>query len=240
MRKLNLILLFTGLLFAAVSCSDSNNEIVPPPTPGVEDDPQQKVDEPNALQKTLAGNYWQEKTYPIVLENGKPVVSKESTMEALQTANDPDKKYPAFDENLGVFYVRADYAIRKYTPVSDENWRVLVLPNCYSCDFGRSTENNSDNGNRSETTASEELTVRLTALRDVLKNGWFAGEELKVVTLEEDRIVLESAIKEYTRKELDLGEEVVGLYTIWKMIKDPGNANRWGGDLRNAQTLTGY
>ncbi len=206
MRKLNLFLLITGMIFA-VGCDSKEDPTFPD------------------LQTVLAGNYWNEKTYPIVMQNGKAVVSEEKTLYDLQepvgTRN--GKQYPTFNEDLGVFYVRADHVIRKYTAFTETNKLVYVLSNCYKCQYNPDWKS-----------------IHLTSSRDALKNGWFADADLRIVSVTDGKIVLEAPVKDYTREELKLGEDVIGLQTVWRRIDNPKNAKQWGGDLTNCKTLTDY
>lgn len=205
MKKFYFLLFAAGMLFA--SACDKDNETA--------------AETPN-LQKILAGNYWQEKTYPIVMENGVAAVSKEKSLAALQeAAGGGNETYPTFDEDLGVFYVRGDNAIRKYTAYTQENWKIKVCYSCYTCEFG-------PDGN----------TVRVIPTKEPFKKGWLANEPMRVISASETEIVLEAPVREYTLENLNLGEEIVGLQTIWKKI-DPNEAALWG-NLRNAETLVGY
>ena len=100
MRKPNFLLLLAGL-FLAAACDDSKDEGVVFPD----------------LNPILTGNYWKETTYPIVMQDGQTVVSKDKSLSDLQEAVgiENQKTYPTFDEDLGVFYMRGDGVIRKYT-----------------------------------------------------------------------------------------------------------------------------
>lgn len=205
MKKFYFLFLSAGMLF--VNACDKDNQTV--------------ADTPN-LQKILASNYWQEKTYPIVMENGVATVSKKKSLAVLQEAvGGGNETYPTFDEDLGVFYVRGDNAIRKYTAFTQENWKIKVCYSCYTCEFGNDWN-----------------TVKLISTKDAFKKGWLANEPMRVISASETEIVLEAPVREYTRENLNLGVEIVGLQTIWKKI-DPNDATLYG-NLRNTETLVGY
>lgn len=205
MKKFYFLLFAAGMLFA--NACDKENETV--------------AETPN-LQKILAGNYWQERTYPIVLENGVATVSKEKSLAVLQEAvGGGNETHPTFDEDLGIFYVRGDNAVRKYTAFTKENWKIKVCYSCYTLEYG-------DGWN----------TLKLVTTKNVFENGWLANEQLRVISASEKRIVLEAPVREYTRKHLNLGEEVIGLQTIWNQI-DGNDAANWG-NLQNAEPMVGY
>lgn len=200
-------MLFTGMLLA-VACDSKDEAVVIPD-----------------LNPILKGNYWTEKTYPIVMQDGQAVVSKDKSLLELQEAVGikNDKTFPTFDEDLRTFYIRADGVIRKYTAKTETNWRVKVLPNAYKLEYDPTLK-----------------VLRLTATRDKLMNGWFADSELKPVSATEKKIIFEAPVKEYTREDLGFGPEVIGLQTEWNLIENPKDGGRWGADLTSCDLLTGY
>ena len=206
MRKPNFLLLLAGL-FLAAACDDSKDEGVVVPD----------------LDPILPGHDWKETPYPLVMQDGQPGGAQGKSLSDLQEAVgiENQKTYPTFDEDLGVFYMRGDGVIRKYTVYDGQETK--SLSNAYTYKYDPTAQ-----------------VLLLTATRDKLRNGWFADAELKPVSVEEDRVVFEAPVREYTREELGLGAETVGLQTIWNLIENPKDASRYGTDLTDCDPLTGY
>lgn len=193
-------------LAGAVGCGNHTEPAPPPPQPLPD------------LSFILADSYWSETSYLFQLsEEGNPVLDEE-LIDDLSPGRALWKLH-----RLGDFSVNEDGMVKRYHTVRIEEAfptpidTVLVTKtdSAYLFRYG-----------------AEWKTIRVEPLKKEFEVGWFAHQELTVISATVSEIVLDCPIRDCTRKELKLSDDYIGIRTFWTRIDDPYNVG--GQDLTKA------
>lgn len=167
----------------------------------------------------LAEDYWFEESDLQIREtDGERVVSHVSLV-----WKQSEKSFESSGYALNIFYVQANGVIKKRRitgyPLFDHNPFYGITDSTYRFTYG-----------------SGGSSIRVTHTKEC-KIGWFTDRELQVISASEDRIVLETSIRDFTRREPVLPEDFAGIRTVWIRITDPTNVGKWGRrpDKRHSQ-----
>lgn len=167
----------------------------------------------------LAEDYWfEEPDLQIRETDGERVVSHVSLV-----WKQSEKSFEYSGYALNIFYVQANGVIKKRRitgyPLSDHNPFYGITDSTYRFTYG-------SGGSSTRVTHTKECKI-----------GWFTDRELQVISASEDRIVLETSIRDFTRREPVLPEDFAGIRTVWIRITDPTNVGKWGRrpDKRHSQ-----